>query len=64
MMIKKAKEDLDARLQAIGGCTDGNCIIVKPKGMHTNGGCRCNAEKHKMSSVVYAYKKFVDEVTK
>ncbi len=24
------------------GCTDGGCQIEKPKGMHTNGGCRCN----------------------
>ncbi len=23
------------------GCGDGNCRIVKPIGMHTNGGCRC-----------------------
>jgi hypothetical protein len=26
------------------GCTDGNCIIRKPVGMHTNGGCRCVKE--------------------
>ena len=24
-----------------GGCSDGYCVIKKPKGMHTNGGCRC-----------------------
>jgi len=24
------------------GCSDGGCQIEKPKGMHTNGGCRCN----------------------
>ena len=23
------------------GCTDHNCIIVKPKGIGTNGGCKC-----------------------
>jgi hypothetical protein len=23
------------------GCGDGNCKIVKPTGMHTNGGCKC-----------------------
>lgn len=22
-------------------CTDGNCVINKPEGMHTNGGCKC-----------------------
>lgn len=25
----------------IGGCGDGNCVILQPTGMHTNGGCRC-----------------------
>jgi len=24
------------------GCCDGSCQIEKPKGMHTNGGCRCS----------------------
>ena len=23
------------------GCSDGNCIIKKPVGMHTNASCRC-----------------------
>ena len=23
------------------GCTDGNCILHRPTGMHTNGGCDC-----------------------
>ena len=27
------------------GCSDGGCQIEKPKGMHTNGGCRCNPRK-------------------
>ena len=27
--------------EVIGGCHDGYCVIRKPKGMHTNGGCRC-----------------------
>ena len=25
----------------IGGCHDGYCVIKKPQGMHTNGGCNC-----------------------
>lgn len=32
---------LENRLRDIGGCSDGNCCIIKPQGMHTNGGCRC-----------------------
>ena len=27
--------------KGISGCTDGNCIVKKPTGMHTNGGCKC-----------------------
>lgn len=23
------------------GCGDGSCIVARPTGMHTNGGCRC-----------------------
>jgi hypothetical protein len=25
----------------VGGCGDGNCVVLRPTGMHTNGGCRC-----------------------
>lgn len=33
--------DYDAYMLKIGGCSDGGCMIDRPKGMHTNGGCRC-----------------------
>ena len=37
--------DLIARYRqaqdAMGGCTDGYCVVRCQKGMHTNGGCRC-----------------------
>lgn len=25
----------------VGGCGDGGCVVLKPEGLHTNGGCRC-----------------------
>lgn len=31
-------------LQAFGGCGDNSCMMQKPKGMSTNGGCRCFAD--------------------
>lgn len=38
-------DDLVKRYRAlqdhIGGCHDGYCVIKKPSGMHTNGGCNC-----------------------
>ena len=27
--------------KVIGGCHDGYCVVRKPKGQHTNGGCDC-----------------------
>lgn len=46
-------------LNDIGGCGDGNCLIVKPTGMHTNGGCRCYRDPIKMQRTIYAYRKLV-----
>lgn len=34
------------------GCGDGNCVIFRPRGMHTNGGCRC---ARRMTSVDEMY---------
>ena len=42
--------ELEASVKAIeeyetlakkSGCGDGNCVVWKPTGMHTNGGCAC-----------------------
>lgn len=30
------------QLWASHGCRDGDCQILRPVGMHTNGGCRCS----------------------
>ena len=47
------------QLEQIGGCGDGGCIVHVRPGMHTNGGCRCNREPHKMKAVIYWHKKEV-----
>ena len=52
-------QDLRVRLEQIGGCGDGGCIVHVRPGMHTNGGCRCNREPHKMSAVIYWHKREV-----
>lgn len=31
-------------MSELRGCSDGGCIIRKPEGMHTNGGCGCERE--------------------
>jgi len=38
----------------IGGCTDGGCVIKRPKGMHTNGGCKCWQDKIKAQRMMRA----------
>ena len=49
-----ALEQFDVLMEKIGGCTDGGCVIFKPKGMHTNGGCRCYRDPLTMQRYVHA----------
>ncbi|WP_157763881.1 hypothetical protein [Paraburkholderia aromaticivorans] len=46
----------DALMASVDGCTDGGCVIRAPKGMHTNGGCRCTRAEYKMQRAMYAAK--------
>lgn len=34
-------ELLNKPFEGLPGCTDGGCVVRKPTGMHTNGGCQC-----------------------
>jgi hypothetical protein len=52
--VTAAAERFDAFMGHIGGCSDGGCVIVRPKGMHTNGGCRCPQDKYKMQRAMFA----------
>lgn len=62
-MGKEAAEILKSRLTEIGGCSDGNCRVIKPVGMHTNGGCRCLRDyKYKAERVVSAYQLYFNMV--
>lgn len=44
----------------IGGCTDGGCVIKRPKGMHTNGGCKCWQDKIKAQRMMRAGQKLFE----
>lgn len=62
---------LENKLRELGGCSDGNCCIVRPQGMHTNGGCHCvnearwdTAQRIKIERVVRNYQKHVDAIRK
>jgi hypothetical protein len=40
--LSGAVQEFDATMAAIGGCTDGDCLVTGPSsGIHTNGGCKC-----------------------
>ena len=54
-------EEFQVRLEQIGGCGDGGCMIHVRPGMHTNGGCRCSTNPFKMRQTVHAYKGAVAE---
>ena len=52
--LAKAVARYDELTGSIQGCTDGGCLIRKPEGMHTNGGCRCTRDHVKMQRAMYA----------
>jgi len=60
--VSAALSALDNTLATIGGCGDGNCIVLKPKGQHTNGGCRCSQDRMKMQRFASAMNQFRDVV--
>lgn len=60
--LESASDDLSERLSNIGGCTDGGCQVVPPKGMHTNGGCKCLSDHRTARRVVHAYQVFAKSV--
>lgn len=39
--LKKLAEDYLAAARHVGGCGDSGCVVIRPTGQHTNGGCRC-----------------------
>ena len=55
---------LKEKLEAIGGCGDGNCHVHVRGGMHTNGGCRCFKQNDgiKAQRVIRAYKGEVERL--
>lgn len=56
--LREALAGWDADMAALGGCGDGGCVVVKPIGMHTNGGCRCMRDQIKSQRFARAANKF------
>lgn len=52
--VSEALANYDTMAAHVGGCTDGGCVIVRPTGMHTNGGCKCWQDKMKAQRMMRA----------
>ncbi|VWD20227.1 hypothetical protein [Burkholderia contaminans] len=55
----------DETMSHVTGCSDGGCVIRRPVGMHTNGGCRCPRDSMKMHRAMHAaneLRRALDEV--
>lgn len=64
--VTKEREEARAAMedvrQAIGnGCGDTSCRFVKPKGMATNGGCRCVNKPGVVAAFAKAYRALAQE---
>ena len=58
--MESGLDELNATLEALGGCSDGDCKVYVRPGMHTNGGCRClRDDKYKAERVISAYRRYV-----
>ncbi|WP_348814314.1 hypothetical protein NFG57_11050 [Halomonas sp. H10-59] len=49
-LARRDAELLNRPFEGLPGCTDGGCVVKKPDGMHTNGGCQCI--KHQTASTI------------
>lgn len=57
MTLRQAIEDIlvkhTADLERMGGCGDSSCRFVRPKGMCTNGGCRCHRSDQRANLIAH-----------
>ena len=60
--IRCLMAERDDLLAAIGGCGDGGCVIVRPVGQHTNGGCRCWMDKMTMQRFALIERRITDAI--
>ena len=54
-MTSRLKETVE-KCRAHVGCGDNSCRFVKPKGMATNGGCRCADRPFVMAALAELFK--------
>lgn len=52
--VSEALADFERAANVVGSCGDGGCLVKRPVGMHTNGGCRCWTDKMKAQRMMAA----------
>lgn len=52
--LTEALKTYETMRDHVGGCSDGGCLVKKPTGMHTNGGCRCHKDTIKAARMMWA----------
>lgn len=55
-------DDLRDAMSAQSGCMDGGCLVKRPQGMHTNGGCKCHRDQLVSQRMMYAGQRLADVV--
>lgn len=60
--LKTAFDAYEAGMHFIGSCGDGGCLIERPKGQHTNGGCRCSHDKSRAQRAMQRGRMLADAV--
>ncbi|WP_249343656.1 hypothetical protein [Delftia sp. PE138] len=55
-------EELRDAMRAQSGCRDGGCLVKRPQGMHTNGGCKCHRDQIVSQRMMYAGQRLADVV--
>lgn len=62
--LEAALDRYQSMASHVGGCTDGGCLILRPTGMHTNGGCKCPQDKIKAARLLQAGQQLAGIVAK
>lgn len=52
--LRDAVAEYERLRDHVGGCTDGGCVVKRPAGMHTNGGCKCPRNPITAQRMMYA----------
>lgn len=71
-LLQKQRQDIASALaeydklrdamSAQSGCRDGGCLVKRPQGMHTNGGCKCHRDQIVSQRMMYAGQRLADVV--